>query len=90
MFDFIKEMRKNIELILVETAEIRKDVNYHIKRTDKLEDFVKAHTQNSDIHEKPLTVKAACKSFMSVLGSISLMLGVIWVSLLLLSKFGVI
>ena len=64
IYEIVKESQEKLEKIHEEQirqgihiAQNTKDLEYHIKRSDLIEEDLKTHKENETLHKKPLTVK---------------------------------
>jgi len=74
ILELLLNVKEDQTEIKVNIGDIRKDLSYHIKRTDLLEMELLNHRANVNIHRKHLTIK----TIVSFLTGISLSLGIIY------------
>lgn len=69
--EFLEKMDAQIDKMSISIAEIKKDLNYHIKRTDLLEEEIKP------VKKHVVAVNTLFKAALILLGAIGTIAGVI-------------
>jgi len=85
IYEIVKESQEKLEKIHdeqirqgIHIAQNTKDLEYHIKRTDLIEEHQKVHVADDVRHKKPLTVKGLFMKAIWLFGGVGTIVGAMY------------